>query len=58
MSLSAFDLATANEALAEHEAGESDGPIIVVLSTGYADVWQDGEVTQHGVVIANLYDEG
>ena len=36
------------------DRGEYDGPETVMLSTGYADVWLDGEVTQHGVVIVTL----
>lgn len=29
----------------------------IMLSIGYADVWQDGEVVSHGVVVLNVSDD-
>lgn len=41
--------------IAESIADEThNGPIVVMLSSGYADVWSDGDVTQHGTVIAHV----
>ena len=33
------------------------GPTIVVIEGGYADVWVDGDVTQHGRVVFNCIRE-
>ena len=34
-----------------------DGPSLCVLSTGYAEVWSDGDVTQNGIVLFNVADD-
>lgn len=33
-----------------------DGPELVVLSMGYAEVWSDGDVVSGGVVLFNVAD--
>lgn len=27
------------------------GPVVIMLSSGYAELWDDGEVTQHGHIV-------
>jgi len=34
----------------------TNDPETVMLSTGYADVWADGDVNQHGRVVFNCND--
>lgn len=37
-------------------AEDYDGPETIMLSTGYAHVWLDGDVTQHGRVVFRVTD--
>ena len=34
-----------------------DGPELVVLSTGYAEVFADGDVVQHGTALFNVSED-
>ncbi len=54
----AQDIDTATQAWLDIQADLDayDGPETVMLSTGYADVWADGDVTAHGYVLFNVAD--
>lgn len=49
--LTSHDIEHCEQAHTDLSVDDYDGPETIMLSTGYALLWIDGDVTQHGQII-------